>query len=75
MADETVEMAQHTLTMEVQDEPRRFRAVCSCGNYTGAWETTNACMGRGRRHVAAMRRREQVSPPGPQSGSGGGGRG
>jgi hypothetical protein len=48
----------HELTMEVQDSPRMFRAVCSCGNYVGPWKTTNACMGWGRRHVAAMRRRK-----------------
>lgn len=50
------EKEAHVLAMEVQDEPRMFRAVCSCGNYVGKWETTNACMGRGRRHVSAMRR-------------------
>lgn len=54
---------EHALTMEVHDEPRQFRAVCSCGAYVGAWESTNACMGRGRRHVAAMRRRASVAPP------------
>jgi predicted GTPase len=60
---QSAEKDTHTLTMEVQDEPRRFRAVCSCGGYVGAWDFTNACMGRGRRHVAAMRRRTSIIPP------------
>ncbi len=46
----------HSLTMEVQDEPRMFRAVCSCG-FTGPWKTTNAAMGSGHRHRAQVRRR------------------
>jgi hypothetical protein len=57
MPNTTAENDVHTLTMEVQDEPRMFRSVCSCGNYVGPWKNTNACMGWGRRHVAAMRHR------------------
>lgn len=57
MKKQTAEEAvRHVLTMETQDEPRMFRAVCSCGGFVGQWETTNACMGRGRRHIAAMKR-------------------
>jgi hypothetical protein len=52
----------HSLTMEVQDEPRMFRAVCSCGRYVSEWKTTNACMGGGHRHVAAMRRTRVIPP-------------
>jgi len=49
---------RHDLDMAVSDtvaEARMFRAECSCG-WVGKWMTTNACMGRGRRHVAAKRR-------------------
>lgn len=45
----------HLLDMEVKDEPRMFRAVCTCG-WTSDWLTTNRCMGRGRRHVIAARK-------------------
>jgi hypothetical protein len=48
---------EHMLTMATQLEPRQFRAECSCG-WVGAWGYTNACMGRGKRHVSAMRRRD-----------------
>lgn len=47
---------EHSLDLEFQDEPRLFRARCSCG-WVSAWETTNAVMGRGRRHASAYRRR------------------
>ena len=52
----------HTLMMETRELPsgREFRAVCSCAKYTGPWKTTNACMGNGHRHVAAMRRQAQA---------------
>lgn len=36
-------------------ETRQFRAECSCG-WNGRWESTNACMGVGHRHVAGKRR-------------------
>lgn len=48
--------AIHQLTMDVQDEPRMFRARCACG-WLSVWRPTNACMGNGRRHLAAMRRK------------------
>lgn len=51
--------AAHTLRCEAKDEPREFRAVCSCG-WRSVWRSTNACMGNGRRHVAATRRK---TPP------------
>lgn len=47
--------AAHTLRLEAKDDPREFRAVCSCG-WASIWRPTNACMGNGRRHVAATRR-------------------
>lgn len=69
VADAPVEhIGPHELTMEVGEgviaglgEPMRgFRAVCSCG-WVGKWWTTNACMGQGRRHRAAMIRNQQVT--------------
>lgn len=46
-------MKRHAVTLAVHPDPaevRRFRAECACG-WVGPWSTTNACMGRGRRHA------------------------
>lgn len=56
-------MTGHELSMETGhylNGHAAFRAVCSCG-WKGPWKTTNACMGNGRSHVAAMRRRRGPS--------------
>lgn len=50
----------HQLTMAVLEDPRRFQAVCSCG-WRSVPMTTNAVMGRGRRHRTAAMKREAVA--------------
>lgn len=52
-------MADHELALQSgkASGETMFQCRCSCG-WISEWETTNAVMGRGRRHVAAMRRAE-----------------